>query len=114
MKKPIPGVTIRKNEKNDSVWFIDLEGPDTSPYKGGVFTVEADFSDNYPFKPPQCKFLTKIYNPSIRKENGEICKDLYVQGWNPSKNIRTVIDVFLNVLANPAGSETPLEAEIAK
>ena len=60
------------------MWDILVEGPEDTPYHGGVFTIEADFSDNYPFKPPVCKFITKIYNPNVKRDTGEICKDLYV------------------------------------
>ena len=34
-------------------WNVHLTGPDGTPYAGGKFTVNIDFSDNYPFKCPK-------------------------------------------------------------
>ena len=50
---------------NDSIdhWDIIIEGPKDSPYEGGKFLVNIDFSDNYPFKAPRVSFKTKIYHP---------------------------------------------------
>jgi len=47
--------------------------------------MSADFSNNYPFKPPKCRFLTKIYHPNVKKETGELCKEMYENEWNPKK-----------------------------
>ena len=42
-------------------------GPQDTPYDGGKFIVNIDFSDNYPFKAPKVKFVTKIFHPNIDK-----------------------------------------------
>ena len=50
-----------------------LNGPADSPYTGGKFVVNIDFSDNYPFKSPNIYFVTKIYHPNVGTETGKMC-----------------------------------------
>ena len=50
---PIPGVTIDLVNDQITNWNVHIEGPADSPYAGGKFTVNVDFSDNYPFKCPK-------------------------------------------------------------
>lgn len=43
------------------------------PWAGGHFRLQIDFRDkDYPFEPPSCKFLTKVWHPNIN-ETGGIC-----------------------------------------
>lgn len=40
-------------------------GPPDSPYEGGTFEVDIKIPDNYPFKSPIMKFITKIWHPNV-------------------------------------------------
>ena len=72
-----------------------------------------DFSDQYPFKCPKIKFLTKIYHPNIRQDDGEICDDLIKKDWKLTVTARSVINTLAKLIENP-DLETPIEQEIAK
>ena len=72
-------------------WNVILLGPADSPYTGGKFIVNIDFSDNYPFKCPNMKFVTKIYHPNVKTETGEICAEAIKNSWVPTLNANYII-----------------------
>ena len=111
-KNPPDGIVITSENMFES-WDIHLSGPAGTPYEGGVFIVKLKFPDNYPFKPPKATFATKVYHPSIKKDSGEICKDIYEEGWVPTKTIKQVIDVLKTMLIDPT-TDTPLETDVAQ
>lgn len=46
-------------------WF---DGPSGSPYAGGKFHVSIKIPEEYPFRPPLMKFVTKIWHPNVSSE----------------------------------------------
>ena len=94
-------------------WQVIIAGPRGTPYEGGNFVLSIQLPQNYPFKPPEAKFDTKIYHPNVLKDTGEICKDMYQTGWGPVKNLRWVIELILSFLMNPA-PEHSVEADISR
>lgn len=95
-----------------SEWRVDIEGPRDSPYEGGRFQVLITIPSNYPFKPPDARFATKIYHPSVKSDDGAICAQVYQDNWSPTKSIRHIIDLVMNMLLTP-NPDHPVEADIA-
>lgn len=50
-----------------------IQGPEGTPYDGGVFEIDVTIPKNYPFEPPKMKFTTKIWHPNISSQTGAIC-----------------------------------------
>ena len=99
------------DEKNIYHWIATIEGPDDTDYKDGVFIVDIQIPKEYPFKPPICKFKTKIYHPNINKDNGNICLNiLKPDKWNPSLSISNVLLSIMVLLAKPK-FDSPLNGE---
>ena len=46
--------------KNDTLWF------------GGLFKLTMEFSDEYPSKPPKCKFVPPLFHPNVYP-SGTVC-----------------------------------------
>ena len=109
---PIDGIVVTSSNVF-SEWDVAMKGPSGTPYEGGVFQIKIKFPDNYPFKPPKASFVTKMYHPNIKKDSGEICKDIYEEGWVPTKTIKQVIDILKSMLIAP-NTDTPLETDIAQ
>merc|ERR1711974_83239 len=45
-----------------------ITGPPGSPYEEGKFVISVEFPDDYPFKPPKVKFITKVYHPNVKSD----------------------------------------------
>ena len=50
-----------------------VTGPEGTVYEGGVFEVDIEIPNQYPFEPPKMKFITKIWHPNISSQTGAIC-----------------------------------------
>jgi ubiquitin-conjugating enzyme E2 D/E len=93
-------------------WTGTVIGPVGTPYENGVFQLSIVVPTEYPFRPPDVTFVTKIYHPNVKRDSGEICADLLKEQWKPTSSIRWVLTVIQSMLQDPKG-DSPLETEIA-
>jgi ubiquitin-conjugating enzyme E2 D/E len=92
-------------------WEGVILGPTDCPYAGGVFKLQILFPVDYPFKPPNVQFLTKIYHPNINP-SGLICLDILKQQWSPALTISKVLLSITSLLTDP-NPDDPFVPEIA-
>ena len=92
-------------------WKAIITGPSESPYQDGIFYLDIQFPQNYPYKPPKICFITKIYHPNI-DQNGNICLDILRDAWSP---VLTVSRVLLSIssLLNDPNPDDPLRPDAA-
>ena len=108
MKKEVKDLQWQKDDSfsvallqnDEQKWLVTIYGPKTTPYEGQKLFLRMLFTDNYPFKPPKCQFLTKIHHPNIM-ENGEISVDILEHNWCPALTGRTVILSIISLLCCP-------------
>lgn len=100
---------LRKD--NLTEWDATIFGPDDSPYQGGVFSLNMDFPEKYPLKPPHVTFKTKIYHPNINISGG-ICLDILKEKWSPALSVSHVLLSICSMLTDP-NPDDPLVPEIA-
>jgi len=93
-------------------WNAKIKGPPGTPYEGGTFNVDITFPSDYPFKPPTCKFATKIYHCNVNPD-GSICLDILKDQWSPALSLSKVLLSIVALLSdpNPADSMSPEIAE---
>ncbi|CAK5089565.1 unnamed protein product [Meloidogyne enterolobii] len=68
-------------------WQATITGPPNSAYQGGVIFLNIKFPNDYPFKPPQVRFITKIYAPYVNSNLGTMCLDILNSKWSPALTI---------------------------
>lgn len=79
---PPHGISAAPNENNIKLWNAVIFGyvlqqkrltktcrPENSPFEGGTFKLQLEFTDEYPNKPPKVKFLTKMFHPNSKLQN---------------------------------------------
>jgi len=98
------GETIQK-------WEAVIMGPVDTPYEGGLFKLQLNFPNEYPYRPPKVKFLTRVFHPNINA-HGEICLDILRDNWSPALTISRVLLSISSLLADPNPND-PLVPEIA-
>ncbi|CAF1140755.1 unnamed protein product [Adineta ricciae] len=80
-------------------WKLTLAGLSKSPYEGGSFEIEAIFCEMYPFKPPQLRFITKIFHPNVASD-GFCCLDIFTT-WKSSISMREILKKVYDLVLTP-------------
>jgi len=92
-------------------WQATIIGPEGSPYEGGVFKLGIDFPKNYPFKPPNVYFITKIYHCNV-SSGGSICLDILKNEWSPALTVNKILLSICSLMDDP-NPDDPLVPSIA-
>ena len=93
-------------------WSAMIIGPSKTPYENGVFKLDINFPEDYPFRPPKISFKNKIYHPNINSK-GDICLDILKNEWSPALTISKVLLSICSLLSDP-NPDDPLVPEIAR
>jgi ubiquitin-conjugating enzyme E2 I len=64
------GFYARPRNKGDGsteimVWEAGIPGKNGTDWEGGVYKVTMEFSEEYPSKPPKCKFVPPLFHPNV-------------------------------------------------
>jgi ubiquitin-protein ligase len=109
---PIDNVIFDMNESNIYEWTFVIFGPKDTPYEGGSYQGKLTFPKEYPLKPPQVQFTSKLFHPNVYMD-GKLCISILHEGaddtgyehelerWRPINNIRTVFISIISLLSDP-------------
>lgn len=62
---PPDGITAGPVSEEDLLnWQALIQGPEGTPFEGGVFPAELKFPSDYPLSPPTMKFLGEMWHPN--------------------------------------------------
>ncbi|KAJ1503956.1 Ubiquitin-conjugating enzyme E2 D1 [Coelomomyces lativittatus] len=113
-KCPVPGISIGPSSENDLLhWQGVLVGPPQTTFEGGSFKFNMTFLEEFPFRPPQIQFQTRIYHPNI-DDKGALCLALLkTENWKPATKLSEVFYALLNLVAEP-NPDDPMSTSIAE
>ena len=86
-------------------WETGIPGKDGTDWAGGVHKVDMHFSNDFPSKPPKCKFVPPLFHPNIYP-SGTIClsilNDEPPEGtWRPAITVKQILLGVHDLLDNP-------------
>ncbi len=111
-KDPPANCSAGPDGDNIYSWTATIMGPTETVYEGGLFYLNIEFPQNYPYKPPKVRFITKIYHPNINSSGG-ICLDILKDQWSPVLTVSKVLLSICSLLTDP-NPDDPLVLSIAE
>ncbi|RMZ81529.1 hypothetical protein DV737_g2447, partial [Chaetothyriales sp. CBS 132003] len=126
LTSPPDGITAGPVTEDDLLfWEALIQGPEGTPFEGGIFPAELRFPKDYPLNPPKMKFLGEIWHPNVYA-NGEVCISILhppgddpnhyesaSERWSPIQSVEKILISVMSMLAEP-NDESPANVEAAK
>lgn len=109
---PPDGIKVFPNEEDLTDLQVTIEGPEGTPYAGGLFRMKLLLGKDFPASPPKGYFLTKIFHPNVGA-NGEICVNVLKRDWTAELGIRHVLLTIKCLLIHP-NPESALNEEAGR
>ncbi|GAW26804.1 putative ubiquitin-conjugating enzyme [Rosellinia necatrix] len=123
---PPEGITAGPIDEEDMfLWEALIQGPEGTPFEGGIFPAELRFTKEYPLAPPKMTFLGEIFHPNVYS-NGVVCISILhpagddpnqyehaSERWSPVQSVEKILISVMSMLAEP-NDESPANVEAAK
>ncbi|KAJ3556610.1 hypothetical protein NPX13_g10096 [Xylaria arbuscula] len=123
---PPEGITAGPVSEDDLfVWEALIQGPEGTPFEGGIFPAELRFPKDYPLAPPKMTFIGEIFHPNVYT-NGVVCISILhppgddpnqyehaSERWSPIQSVEKILISVMSMLAEP-NDESPANIEAAK
>merc|ERR1712130_539497 len=92
-------------------WESGIPGKEGTDWEGGLYKVTMEFSDEYPSKPPKCKFVPPLFHPNVYP-SGTICLSILneEEGWRPAITVKQVL-IGIQDLLDEVNPESPAQAD---
>ena len=81
-------------------WNVVMFGANGSLYESGIFKLVMIFCHEYPYKPPQIKFLSRIFHPNVSLD-GTVCPKILQRNWSPATTVNLITESIILLLDNP-------------
>jgi ubiquitin-conjugating enzyme E2 A len=89
-------------------WRAVVIGPNETPWEGGVFRLQLEFTEDYPNVPPTVQFESRIFHPNVYT-NGKVCLDVLKSQWSAIYDVMSILICCRSLLSdpNPASPANP-------
>ena len=104
--------TVGPVKDNFYKWDVIMFGPPETIFENAEIKAVIEFPKDYPIKPPQFTFITKLFHPNIYID-GKVCISILHEGidefryeheserWNPSQSVNSILISILSMLSSP-------------
>ncbi|KAK9370954.1 hypothetical protein V1509DRAFT_651164 [Lipomyces kononenkoae] len=101
------------DEDNFFEWECLIQGPEDTPFEGGVFPATLTFPKDYPLSPPTMKFTCDMFHPNVYKDGTVCISILHAPGddpnmyetaserWSPIQSVEKILISVMSMLAEP-------------
>ncbi|KAI9825725.1 MAG: Ubiquitin-conjugating enzyme E2 7 [Phylliscum demangeonii] len=106
-------------------WDCLIQGPEGTPFEGGIFPATMTFPKDYPLAPPTMKFECDMWHPNVYP-TGVVCISILhppgddpnhyehaSERWSPIQSVEKILISVMSMLAEP-NDESPANVEAAK
>lgn len=93
-------------------WTAIMKGVEGTAYERGRWLLDIKVPDNYPFHPPEVKFVTPICHPNVHLKTGDVCLDLLKTTWSPAYTLAFTLTAIHSLLTSPE-PDSPLNVDAA-
>ncbi|KAM6540559.1 hypothetical protein CsatB_005006 [Cannabis sativa] len=101
------GVTSNIMHRDASSFVSIIKGDFSSrtnatDWEGGCFPLTLNFSEDYPSKPPKCKFPQGFFHPNVYP-SGTVCLSILNEdsGWRPAITVKQILVGIQDLLDQP-------------
>lgn len=92
-------------------WKCHIPGKPSTDWEGGFFPLTMEFTEDYPTKPPKCKFPAGFFHPNIYP-SGTVCLSILNEdeGWKPSITVKQILLGIQELLDTP-NAQSPAQSD---
>jgi len=94
------GILVRLSNGDLLSWEAVITGPEDTPWEGGLFRLTLHFSESFPIRPPEVRFVTPVFHPNIYVD-GRVCLSILQSSWSPSLSVQSVLLSLQSLLSDP-------------
>mmetsp|Transcript_9134 Transcript_9134/g.10304 ORF Transcript_9134/g.10304 Transcript_9134/m.10304 type:complete len:114 (+) Transcript_9134:19-360(+) len=91
------GINATPTAENLMEWEAVIIGPEETIWEGGIFKLKMVFSEEYPNKAPDVRFVNKMFHPNIYND-GTICIDILSHHWSPIYDVSAILTSLQSLL----------------
>ncbi|OWM70851.1 hypothetical protein CDL15_Pgr014524 [Punica granatum] len=94
--------TVADGSVNLMVWHCIIPGKAGTDWEGGYFPLTLHFTEDYPSKPPKCKFPQGFFHPNVYP-SGTVCLSILNEdsGWRPAITVKQILVGIQDLLDQP-------------
>ena len=88
------------------VWDVGIPGKENTHWAGGVYKLQIHFPEDYPSKPPKCKFTPPIFHPNVFP-SGTVCLSILAEdkSWKPAITLKQIVLGIQDLMNEPNNAD---------